>query len=128
MKRTLTATAAVLLAGLTLAGCSSSEPTPTPAKTPGPAQMLADLDGNKRDPSSYQTALDALTPKCKQTPKRLAAIANAMVEDLQKNGVTDETEYSVLVHLNQSIPGGAPKMDCQGIAAAYLTEREGGTS
>ncbi|MFB8182613.1 hypothetical protein ACFC8N_42820 [Streptomyces sp. NPDC055966] len=100
----------------------------TPAQTGSPAQMLADLDGDKRDPSSYQTALDALTPKCKQTPKEIAAIANAMVELLRKNGVDDETDYSALVHLNQSIPAGSPKMDCQDIAGVYVTMREGGTS
>ncbi|MGW2692356.1 hypothetical protein ACWC3Y_10900 [Streptomyces sp. NPDC001296] len=126
MKRTLTTAATAGLAALLLAGCSSSDPAP--AKTPGPAQMLADLDGDKRDPSSYQTVLDALTPKCKQPPKQLAAYANAVVGLLKKDGVNDETDYSALVHLNQSIPAGTTKMDCQGIAAAYVTMREGGSS
>ena len=128
MNRPLTAATTTALALLILAGCSSSDPTPTPAKTPGPAQQLADLDGDNRSPSSYQTVLDVLKPKCKQTPKQLAAFAYAMVQDLQKNGVNDETDYSALVHLNQSIPAGTGKMDCQDIAAAYLVEREGGKS
>lgn len=129
MTKTVTTTAAgVLLAALTLAGCSSSDPATASATPPSPAQRLADLDGGKRDISSYQTALDALAPKCKQTPEQLAATANVMVEDLRKNGVTDETEYSALVHLNQSMPGGASKLDCTDIAAAYVTLREGGKS
>lgn len=128
MNRTLTLTAGALLAALTVAGCSSSDPTSTPAKTPSPAQQLADLDGDNRAPANYQTALDALAPKCKQTPKQLAAITYAAVEDLKKNGVNDETEYSALVHLNQSMPGTASKMDCTDIAAAYVTLREGGKS
>lgn len=128
MRRTLTTATTAVLAALLLAGCSSSTPTTAPNKTPSPAQMLADLDGDNRAPSSYQTVLNDLTPKCKQTPKQVAALTYAMVEDLQKNGVNDETEYSGLVHLNQSIPAGAPRMDCQDIAAAYVTEREGGAS
>lgn len=87
--------------------------------------MLADLDGGIRDAASYQTVLDKWAPKCTQTPKKLAAIANAVVEELRKNGISDETEYSALVHLNASVPGGASKMDCTGIAAAYVTLREG---
>ncbi|MFE2684035.1 hypothetical protein [Streptomyces mirabilis] len=122
MNRTTTTAAGALLAALTLAGCSSSDPSP--ATPPSPAQMLADLDGGKRDTSSYQAVLDKWAPKCTQTPKKLAAIANATVEELRKHGVNDETEYSALVHLNQSMPGGTSKMDCTDIAAAYVTLRE----
>ncbi|MET7781503.1 hypothetical protein ABZU94_07225 [Streptomyces mirabilis] len=125
MNRTITTAAGALLATLTIAGCSDSDPTPAPTAPPGPAQMLADLDGGKRDTASYQTVLDKWAPKCTQTPRKLAAIANAVVEDLRKNGISDETEYSALVHLDQSMPGGAPKTDCTDIAAAYVTLREG---
>ncbi|MDU8998207.1 hypothetical protein [Streptomyces mirabilis] len=125
MNRTATTAAGALLAALTLAGCSGSDPTPAPTTPPRPAQMLADLDGGIRDAASYQTVLDKWAPKCTQTPKKLAAIANAVVEELRKNGISDETEYSALVHLNASVPGGASKMDCTGIAAAYVTLREG---
>lgn len=128
MRRTLTTATTAVIAALLLAGCSSSDPTTAPNKTPSPAQQLADLDGDNRAPSSYQTVLDELAPKCKQGPKQIAATANAMVELLKKHGITDETEYSALVHLNQSIPKGSPRMDCQDIAAAYVTEREGGAS
>lgn len=106
----------------------SAKPKPNPATraaTPGPAKMLADLDAGRYPISDYQHALDALAPKCKQDEQHIAGIANSTLEDLQKNGVTDETELSVLQHLDQSIPKGAPRMDCVGIAASYATLREG---
>lgn len=124
MNRTTITAAGALLAALTLAGCSSSDPTPAPTTPPRPAQMLADLDGGKRDTASYQTVLDKWARKCTQTPKELAAIDNAVVEELRKHGISDETEYSALVHLDQSMPGGTSKTDCTGIAAAYVTLRE----
>lgn len=92
--------------------------------TPAPAQMLADLDGDTRPASDYQHALDALAPKCTQDEYHIAALAHGTLEDLQKNGVTDETELSVLQHLNGSVPAGAPRMDCQSVAAAYAVLRE----
>lgn len=106
----------------------SAKPKPSPATraaTPGPAKMLADLDAGRYPVGDYQHALDALAPKCKQDEQHIAGIANSTLEDLQKNGVTDETELSVLQHLDQSIPKGAPRMDCAGIAASYATLREG---
>jgi hypothetical protein len=106
----------------------SAKPKPstaTHAATPGPAKMLADLDTGRYPVGDYQHALDALAPKCKQDEQHIAGIANGTLEDLQKNGVTDETELSVLQHLDQSIPKGAPRMDCVSIAASYATLREG---
>lgn len=95
------------------------------ADTPGPAQMLADLDGNAHPAATYQRALDALAPKCTQDRKSIAGIGNATLEDLQKNGISDETELSVLEHLDESLPAGSPRTDCVSIAAAYATLREG---
>ena len=103
---------------------ASPEPS-RKASTPGPAQMLADLDGNAHPAAAYQRALDALAPKCTQDRKNIAGIGNATLQDLQKNGITDETELSVLEHLNQSLPAGTPRTDCVSIAAAYATLREG---
>ena len=103
---------------------ASRKPTPHPS-TSGPAKMLADLDGGRYPVSDYQHALNALAPKCKQDEQHIAGIANGTLEDLQKNGVTDETELSVLQHLDGSIPKGAPRMDCIGVAASYATLREG---
>lgn len=106
----------------------AAKASPEPSRktsTPGPAQMLADLDGNAHPAAAYQRALDALAPKCTQDRKSIAGIGNATLQDLQKNGITDETELSVLEHLNQSLPAGSPRTDCVSIAAAYATLREG---
>lgn len=117
-----TTTALLAVAALALAGCSSSSPA-----EPGPAQKLADLDGNVRPADQYQKALDAWAARCTERPEQLAGYAYATVEDLRKNGVTDETEYSALVHLKDSIPAGT-KMRCDDVAASYLALRENGTS
>ncbi|MDJ0342297.1 hypothetical protein QMK19_03725 [Streptomyces sp. H10-C2] len=99
---------------------STASPAPS---TPGPAQMLADLDGDTHPVADYQRALDSLAPKCTQDKPHIAAIAHATLGDLRKNGVDDETELSVLQHLNASAPGGGT-MDCTSVAAAYAVLRE----
>lgn len=101
----------------------SADAAPSSASTPGPAQKLADLDGDKHPADDYQHALDALAPKCTQDEEHLAALANGTFEDLRKNNVTDESELSVLQHLSASVPKGA-KTDCQSVAAAYAVLRE----
>jgi hypothetical protein len=116
-----TTTTLLLAAVLTLAGCSSGgDPTPT-----SPAQKLADLDGNSRSVAEYQTVLDTWAGRCTESPEKLAGYAYATVEDLRKNNVTDETEYSVLTHLKDSTPAGM-KAKCEDIAAGYLALRENG--
>jgi hypothetical protein len=97
----------------------------THASTPGPAQKLADLDGTGRPASEYQQVLDALAPRCTENRPHLTAVVNATLEDLQKNGVNDEDEFSVLQHLEQSVPAGNPRVNCASVAAAYATLREG---
>ena len=137
MRRTTTA---ILLAATLplLAGCfaepSTSDSTPGAAgssvaatRTPGPAQKLADLDGGVRSVDEYQKALDAWAARCTEKPEQLAGYAYATVEDLRKNGVTDETEYSALVHLKDAVPAGV-KMKCEDVAASYLVLRESGKS
>ncbi|MGW3025851.1 hypothetical protein [Streptomyces sp. NPDC001221] len=119
-----TTTVILLAAGLALAGCSSSASSST---TPGPAQKLADLDGDVRPVDQYQKALDAWATRCSEGPEQLAGYAYATVEDLQKHGVTDETEYSALVHLKDAVPAGT-KTKCEDIAASYLILRENGKS
>ena len=85
--------------------------------------MLADLDGDQQPASVYQAALDALAPHCTQPVSDVAAIVHTTLDDLRKNGIRDETELSVLQHLAASVPAGQ-RMDCQGVAAAYLVLRE----
>ncbi|MFJ8361395.1 hypothetical protein [Streptomyces sp. NPDC093984] len=96
----------------------------THASTPGPAQKLADLDGNGRPASEYQQVLDALAPRCTEDRPRLTAVVNATRQDLKKNGVEDEDDFSVLQHLEQSVPAGNPRVNCASVAAAYATLRE----
>jgi ABC-type enterochelin transport system substrate-binding protein len=114
-----TTTALLLTAGLLLAGCSSGA-TPTPSS---PAQKLADLDGGTHSVAEYQTALDAWAARCTESPEKLAGYTYAALDDLQKNGVNDETEYTVLAHLKDATPAGS-RMRCEDVAAGYLTLRE----
>jgi hypothetical protein len=87
--------------------------------------MLADLDGLGRPASEYQQVLDALAPRCTESRPRLAAVVHATLQDLHKNGVNDEDQFSVLQHLEQSVPAGNPRVNCTSVAAAYATLREG---
>lgn len=93
---------------------------------PSPAQMLADLDGDKQPVGAYQAALDALGPKCTQDEAHIAGLGDAGYQDLVKNGVTDETRLTVLQHLSDSLPAGMGKTDCASVLSAYLVLREQG--
>lgn len=115
-----TTTVILLAAALAVAGCSSPG-------TPGPAQKLADLDGDVRSVDQYQQVLDTWADRCKENPEQLAGYAYATVDDLKKNGIKDETEYSALVHLKDATPAGV-KMKCEDVAASYLVLRESGKS
>ncbi|MFG2633448.1 hypothetical protein ACGFX8_05695 [Streptomyces sp. NPDC048362] len=109
-----TATAILLTAvGLALAGCSTATDT---LSAPSPAQKLADMDGDNRPASQYQRALDTWASRCNERPEKLAGYVYATVQDLQKNGINDETEYSALTHLRDSTPAGV-KMKCEDVAA-----------
>lgn len=118
------ATAFLLAAGLALAGCSS--PTDSPS-TASPAQKLADLDGGGHAVSEYQQALDTWASRCNEDQATLAGYVYATVDDLRKNGIHDETEYSALTHLRDSTPAGV-KIKCDDVAAGYLMLRENGKS
>ncbi|MFI5976988.1 hypothetical protein [Streptomyces sp. NPDC051452] len=119
MRRTATA---ILLTAIGLAGCSTATDTPS---APSPAQKLADMDGDNRPASQYQRALDTWASRCNEGPEKLAGYVYATVQDLQKNGINGETEYSALTHLKDSTPAGV-KMKCADVAAGYLTLRESG--
>jgi len=99
-------------------------PKPSPTKS-SPAQMLADLDGDNHPAGDYQQVLDQLTPKCNEDEYTLASYVFATLADLRKNNIDDETELSVLQHLNESLPDIGQKTECKQIAAAYLVLREG---
>ncbi len=86
--------------------------------------MLADLDGTGRPASQYQQVLDALVPRCTEDRPHLAAVVSGTLKDLKKNGVMDEDGFSVLQHLELSVPAGKPQVNCASSAAAYATLRE----
>lgn len=123
------------VAAATPAASHSSPAAKPPAKTkrtpathasePTPAQKLADLDGNGRPATEYQQVLDALAPRCTEDRPRLAAVVHATLKDLKKKGVNDEDGFSVLQHLEHSVPAGNPRVNCASVAAAYATLREG---
>ncbi|SEC03804.1 hypothetical protein SAMN04490357_1023 [Streptomyces misionensis] len=113
---------ALLITGLALAGCSSTNAAPSPSS---PAQRLADLDDGSHTVSQYQKALDTWGTRCTESTTTLAGYVYATVEDLRKNGINDESEYSALTHLRDSTPAGV-KTKCEDVAAGYLALREGG--
>lgn len=82
--------------------------------------------GHTHPAAQYTAALTELTKQCKQTdPVQLAAMTDSVWTGLEKAGVTDEDRLSLLQHFSESIPAGAPRMDCVQIFAAYETLREG---
>lgn len=105
----------------------NDSPTTTPAQDAAALLQTYDrADGHPADIADYQAALDKVTAKCTNSPTDIGHfVANAKA-DLVRNGITDETELSVLKHLDGSLPDGT-HMDCQGVLAAYLVLREQGS-
>ncbi|POX48830.1 hypothetical protein C3488_19155 [Streptomyces sp. Ru72] len=66
-----------------------------------------------------------MAPRCTEDRPHLTAVVNATLKDLKNNGVDDEDEFSVLQHLEQSVPAGNPRVNCASVATAYATLREG---
>jgi hypothetical protein len=93
-----------------------------------PAYRLATYDSNQEPSavtvSKYQTALDNLKTLCAEDDTTLAAEIWASWKDLQKNGVSDETNLSLIAHIEKSIPPKTAPVECRGVMAAYLTLRE----
>ena len=104
---------------------AASKPT---AAIPSSAATLAEYDlGHAPDAATtakYQTALDALKPLCTETEAKLISEIHNSWQDLENNGVTDETHLTLTQHVADSIPAGSPATDCAQIMAAYLLERE----
>lgn len=79
-----------------------------------------------------QAALDALHGKCRVDgdggDDKLYAEAQETNTLLRKDGVTDETTLTVLQHLRQSIPDGAPELQCSELLADYEQLRAHGNS
>jgi hypothetical protein len=77
-------------------------------------------------PTDEQAALDAVSPACTESPDKLDAEAAKAVELLADSGVHDETTVTMLRHLRESIPDGAPRMDCAQVLGAYIRLRSNG--
>ena len=86
------------------------------------AQRLANAD-RSTDAAAYQRAIDALSAKCSNPPDNIPNIVQGTLKVLNDGGVHDETNMSVLQNLSDSLPEGAPKMDCVDIGGVYVTLR-----
>jgi hypothetical protein len=108
---------------------SHTSPAATPAAQtsppPGPAQKLADLDGNLRPVDQYRQILSALAPRCTEDLSHLTTVVDTTLKALKKKGVADEDEFSVLQKLEAWVPAGKPRVNCASEAAAYVAQREG---
>jgi hypothetical protein len=74
-------------------------------------------------PADEQAALDAVSPACSESAVALDAEAAKAVELLGERGVHDETTVTMLQHLRESIPDGAPILKCSDQLATYITLR-----
>lgn len=97
--------------------------------TSTPAYKLAAYDVSAPTPAivnNYQKALDTLKPLCTvKDENKLASLVYGTWKDLEDNGIKDETNLTVANHIIASIPASTAPVDCQGIMAAYLVQREG---
>ena len=87
---------------------------------------MADMKAapNPTTVAHYQAALDGLKPLCTENEATLAGEIWASWNDLEKNGVTDETNLSLIGRIKASIPQTAASTDCGQVMAAYLVLRE----
>ena len=134
--------AACALVLLAVAGCGSSG-TDSSGSTDGGAPTVeatteapADLASQLRDEDmsdghvvaatpDYQAAFATLQTRCSDSPARLALYVGNALHLLQSKGINDETRYTLLQHLADSVPASAgPPLNCQEIAGAYVTIRE----
>lgn len=103
-------------------------PAATPATQtsppPGPAQKLADLDGNLRPADQYQQVLSALAPRCTEDLMHLVTVVDTTRKALKKGGA-DEDEFAVLQKLEAWVPAGKPRVNCASKATAYVAQRGG---
>lgn len=123
MHKTFTAlAAAAVLFGA--AACSSSSATSETVP-----QQLRDLDvaaGVHAQPqTAYDQAFADLSARCQEQGVGLGNEVGAVLKLLQKNGINDETQLSVMQHMAASIPAGSSKMSCANVGGAYVTLREG---
>ncbi len=78
------------------------------------------------DPSladQFQTTLDSLKPRCRESPHRIAGLVYGTKQTLKDDGV-NESYATVLSSLDTAVPASASGFDCQGALAAWATLRE----
>jgi hypothetical protein len=122
MNRTVALTACSAL--LLLAGCSSG----SSGSGEPPAQQLRDLDvaaGHSASANAYTSAFAVLSKHCTEQGVPLANEVQATLGLLKKASIDDETNLTVMQHLDQSMAAEKSKTSCAQIAGAYVTLREG---
>jgi len=127
-RRTLAAL--VVLAALAVGGCDSgTSGGDTSSVQPSVAEKLATIEANGPPDDAlverFDRQLRALQTKCKDAPIRLSDYTVKAQQLLAKEG-EDESLLSIIGHVNQSIPGSAPRMPCDSVFAAYVTLRTAG--
>ena len=95
-----------------------------------PAYTLAAYDlGHAPDASTvaqYQISLDGLKPFCIESQEKLAGEVWTSEKDLRKNGITHETNLTLLGYTRSSFASSSPHKvtNCLGVLSAYLAVRE----
>lgn len=93
-----------------------------------PAYKLAAYDlghaPNASTEAQYQLALDGLKPYCIESEEKLAGEVWTSEKDLRKNGITQETNLTLLSYTRSSFPSNSRPTDCLGVLAVHLSQLE----
>jgi hypothetical protein len=118
----------VVINALTGAGSSAAGSRGNSPQTP--AEKLAVIQSGRPSSNgdslvqSFQSALDDLTPKCRNSEGQLAGDVVAMHDDLKSHNVS-ESYLSILQHVDGSVPVTVHNFNCSQAFALYATLREG---
>ncbi|WP_035844939.1 hypothetical protein [Kitasatospora azatica] len=120
----------LLLAAIAVAVVSTSgggkKAAPAPAPTVG--EQLRGQDTAAKLPgvgsgADYNSAFDTLSARCQEQGASLGDEVQAVLELLQKNGVTDENRLTVMQHLAATLPAGVgQQQSCAQAGNAYVTK------
>jgi len=118
----------VIVLFLMVLGAATSSSTPS-QNTDTPAHQLAEDDSTQTPDTStvtqYQSALNSLTPYCNgQNQQQVANEIRETWKLLEQGGIKDETDLTVLQHIQASIPTNSPPENCPSVMSAYITLRE----
>ena len=128
-----TVAAAVALAAVTIAGCSSSGGgSSLPDGYTNAVTYLrqfdeaASMNGHVPPAYQYRVSLDQLNSECKQNLDEVAVIVHNTLMDEVHHNTAESSNLVVMNHLIAAIPAAAVPTDCAQIAAAYLVLEESG--